>query len=201
MSKDIIVSSGNKHKIDEITKILKDLPVNILSKDDVGLEDFDVVEDKDTLEGNALKKATEMWEHVDGIVIADDSGLFVDSLKGDPGIYSARYAGENAKDKDNNKKLLNELDGVELEDRTASFKTAIAIVLENGETKTLIGECSGRIGFTPKGSSGFGYDPLFIVDGYNKTFAELGEETKNKISHRANALKKLRTYLEDIIKD
>lgn len=201
MSKDIIVSSGNKHKIDEITKILKDLPVNILSKDDVGLEDFDVVEDKDTLEGNALKKATEMWEHVDGIVIADDSGLFVDSLKGDPGIYSARYAGENVKDKDNNKKLLNELDGVELEDRTASFKTAIAIVLENGETKTLIGECSGRIGFTPKGSSGFGYDPLFIVDGYNKTFAELGEETKNKISHRANALKKLRTYLEDIIKD
>ncbi|QIB27386.1 XTP/dITP diphosphatase [Caloranaerobacter azorensis] len=196
----LIVASGNVHKIDEIKKILKGLPLEILSKDEVGLKDLEVVEDGNTLEENAIKKAIEVSKKVDGIVIADDTGLFVDKLDGRPGIYSSRYAGEDATYEENNRKLLMELDGVELEDRTAKFKTVIAIVMEDKSYKTVEGECLGKIALTPRGNHGFGYDPLFIVDGYNKTFAELGEDIKNKISHRANALRKLRVELENILK-
>ncbi|WP_069650250.1 XTP/dITP diphosphatase [Caloranaerobacter ferrireducens] len=196
----LIVASGNVHKIDEIKKILKGLPLEILSKDEVGLKELDVIEDGNTLEENAIKKAVEVSKRVDGIVIADDTGLFVDKLDGRPGIYSSRYGGENATYEDNNRKLLKELEGVKLEDRTAKFKTVIAIVMEDKSYKTVEGECLGKIALNPKGNEGFGYDPLFIVDGYNKTFAELGEDIKNKISHRANALKKLRVELENILK-
>lgn len=196
----LIVASGNVHKIDEIKKILKGLPLEILSKDEVGLKELDVIEDGKTLEENAIKKALEVSKRVDGIVIADDTGLFVDKLDGRPGIYSSRYAGENATYEENNRKLLKELEGVKLEDRTAKFKTVIAIVMEDKSYKTVEGECLGKIALAPKGNEGFGYDPLFIVDGYNKTFAELGEDIKNKISHRANALKKLRVELENILK-
>lgn len=196
----LIVASGNIHKIDEIKKILKGLPLEILSKDEVGLKELDVIEDGKTLEENAIKKAVEISKRVDGIVIADDTGLFVDKLGGRPGIYSSRYAGENATYEDNNRKLLKELEGVKLEDRTAKFRTVIAIVMEDKSYKTVEGECLGKIALTPKGNEGFGYDPLFIVDGYNKSFAELGEDIKNKISHRANALKKLRIELESILK-
>ncbi|KGG80398.1 nucleoside-triphosphate diphosphatase [Caloranaerobacter azorensis H53214] len=196
----LIVASGNVHKIDEIKKILKGLPLEILSKDEVGLKDLEVVEDGKTLEENAIKKAIEVSKKVDGIVIADDTGLFVDKLDGRPGIYSSRYSGEDATYEENNRKLLMELDGVELEDRTAKFKTVIAIVMEDKSYKTVEGECLGKIALTPRGNHGFGYDPLFIVDGYNKTFAELGEDIKNKISHRANALRKLRVELENILK-
>ncbi|SHH73987.1 XTP/dITP diphosphohydrolase [Caloranaerobacter azorensis DSM 13643] len=196
----LIVASGNVHKIYEIKKILKGLPLEILSKDEVGLKDLEVVEDGKTLEENAIKKAIEVSKKVDGIVIADDTGLFVDRLDGRPGIYSSRYAGEDATYEENNRKLLMELDGVELEDRTAKFKTVIAIVMEDKSYKTVEGECLGKIALTPRGNHGFGYDPLFIVDGYNKTFAELGEDIKNKISHRANALRKLRVELENILK-
>ncbi|KPU26997.1 nucleoside-triphosphate diphosphatase [Caloranaerobacter sp. TR13] len=196
----LIVASGNVHKIDEIKKILKGLPLEILSKDEVGLKELDVIEDGKTLEENAIKKAVEVSKRVDGIVIADDTGLFVDKLEGRPGIYSSRYAGERATYEDNNRKLLKELEGVRLEDRTAKFKTVIAIVMEDKSYKTVEGECLGKIALAPKGDEGFGYDPLFIVDGYNKTFAELGEDIKNKISHRANALKKLRVELENLLK-
>lgn len=196
----LILASGNVHKIDEIKKILKGLPVEILSKDEVGLKELEVIEDGTTLEENAIKKAVEVAKKVDGIVIADDTGLFVDKLNGRPGVYSSRYAGENATYEDNNRKLLKELEGVELEDRTAKFKTVIAIVMEDKSYKTVEGECFGKIAFAPRGNHGFGYDPLFIVDGYNKTFAELGEDIKNKISHRANALKKLRAELENMLK-
>lgn len=196
----IIVSSGNKHKIEEIKDILKGLPFNILSKDEVGLKDLDIIEDKETLKENAIKKALEVSKETKGIVIADDTGLFVDKLDGRPGIYSARYAGENATFKDNNDLLLKELKGISLDKRTAKFITVIAIV--DGENiETVVGECRGKIGFNPRGENGFGYDPLFIVDDYNKTFAELGEDIKNKISHRANALVKLRDKLKDMIKD
>ena len=197
--KKIIVSSSNKHKIDEIKKILNGLDVEVLSKDEVGLKDFDVEEDKDTLEGNSIKKAKELSDRINGIIIADDTGLFVDALDGAPGVYSARFAGENATYIDNNNKLLNQLKNVPLEDRTAQFRTVIALVLEDKSIKTVVGTCSGKIGFEPKGENGFGYDPLFIVDGYDKTFAELGEDIKNKISHRANALLKLREVLERVI--
>lgn len=196
---DIVVASGNKHKIQEIKDILKDLPVNILSKNDVGLGDLETDEDKDTLEGNALKKALEISERVDSIVIADDTGLFVDKLDGRPGVYSSRYAGENATYEDNNKKLLQELEGTPLAERTAKFKTVIAIVMKDGSYKTVLGQCPGVIGLAPKGENGFGYDPLFIVDEYNKSFAELGDEVKNKISHRADALLKLKNQLEEML--
>lgn len=196
----IVLSSGNIHKIKEIKEILTGIPVNILSKDDVGLKELDVIEDGDTLEENAVKKAREISKKVDAIVIADDTGLFVDKLNGEPGVYSSRYSGENATYQDNNNKLLKELEGVPMEERTAKFRTVIAIVLEDKSIKTVVGECSGKIAYKPKGENGFGYDPLFIVDEYNKTFAELGDEVKNQISHRANALKNLRVELENIFK-
>lgn len=198
---DIIVSSDNPHKLDEIKKILKDMPFNLLSKKDVGLKDLEVEEDGDTLEKNALKKAIAISEKVDGIVIADDTGLFVDALDNRPGVYSARYAGEDATYLDNNKKLLKELEDIPMEDRTAKFRTVIALVNKDKSYKFVIGECSGKIGLSSKGENGFGYDPLFIVDGYDKTFAELGDEIKNKISHRANALKNLKEELLKLVKE
>lgn len=197
----LIVSSDNSHKIAEIKSILKDLPITVLSKTEAGCGDIEVIEDGDTLEENATKKAVEIAKRVNGIVIADDTGLFVDRLNGEPGVYSARYSGENATYISNNQKLLKKLEGVSLEDRTAKFKTIIAIVLEDKSVKLVSGECSGKIGFEPKGENGFGYDPLFIVNGYGKTFAELGEEIKNTISHRANALKKLKEELKILLED
>ena len=160
-----------------------------------------VEEDGETLEENAIKKALAISEKVNGIVIADDTGLFVDALDGAPGVYSARYAGEEASYEDNNKKLLGELRGVALSERNAKFKTIIAVVTEDKQVKTVSGECKGKIGFELKGKEGFGYDPLFIVEGYEKTFAQLGEEIKNKISHRAKALEKLKIELEKLIED
>jgi len=201
LQKKIIVASGNTHKIEEIKSILKGLPVEVQSKNEVGLKELEVVEDRETLEENAIKKAKEISERTEGIVLADDTGLFVDKLNGEPGIYSARYAGEDATYLDNNKKLLKELADTKLEQRTAEFRTVIAIVLEDKSIKTLTGICKGSIALEPKGDKGFGYDPLFIVDGYDKTFAELGEDIKNKISHRARALEELRKELEDLLKD
>lgn len=198
--KRVVVASGNKHKIDEIKDILKGLSIDVVSKDEVGLKDLEVIEDKDTLEGNAVKKAKEIAQKVDGIVLADDTGLFVDKLNGEPGVYSARYSGESATYLDNNKKLLKKLEGVEFKERTAEFRTVMAIVLEDGSIKTITGICKGKIALEPKGEKGFGYDPLFIVDGYDKTFAQLGEDIKNKISHRARALEKTRMELEDILR-
>jgi XTP/dITP diphosphohydrolase len=201
MSKlDIVVSSNNEHKIKEIKEILSGLPINILSKKDVELANLEVEEDKETLEENAVKKAIEIAKRVDKIVIADDTGLFVDKLGGRPGVYSSRYAGENATYQDNNNKLLKELENVPMEERTAKFVTVIAVVMKDKTYETLIGECKGKIAYEPRGNSGFGYDPLFIVDGYDKTYAELGDEVKNKISHRARALKKLREKIEYIIR-
>lgn len=197
--KTLIISTDNKHKIMEIKDILKDMPINILSKTEAGFAGIEVIEDGKTLEENAVKKALEIAKETDSIVIADDTGLFVDKLNGEPGIYSSRYAGENATYEDNNRKLLKELEGVPLEERKAKFKTVIAIITENKDVKLVTGECSGKIAFELKGNKDFGYDPLFIVDGYNKTFGELGEDIKNTISHRARALQKLKEELKKII--
>lgn len=197
----IILSTGNINKVEEIEDILKGLPFSIYSKKEMGLGDLEVEEDGETLEENAIKKALAISEKVNGIVIADDTGLFVDALDGAPGVYSARYAGEEASYEDNNKKLLEELKGVALAERDAKFKTVIAIVTEDKQVKTVSGECKGKIGFELKGKEGFGYDPLFIVEGYEKTFAQLGEEIKNKISHRAKALEKLKIELEKLVED
>ncbi len=196
-----MLSTGNINKVKEIKDILKDLPIEVVSKDEVGLKDLDVEEDGKTLEENAIKKAKAIKDKVEGMVMADDTGLFVDYLNGEPGIKSARYSGPDANSEKNIEKLLNKLKGVPMEKRTAYFKTVIALITEDGRVLTVVGECKGKIGFEVKGSSGFGYDPLFIVDGYDKTFAELGNNIKNKISHRARALEKLRTVITNIIED
>lgn len=197
--KTLIVSSSNVGKIKEIKSILKDLNLSIVSKSEVGLSNLEVIEDKDTLEGNAIKKALEIHKHTKGIVMSDDSGLFVDYLKGKPGVYSARYAGVDGDDEANNKKLLENLKDVALENRTAKFKTVIAIVLEDGSIEIVVGECSGKIITEQRGDSGFGYDPLFVPDGYDETFAQLDSNIKNNISHRRDALEKLKIKLENII--
>lgn len=198
MIRKIVLSSGNKHKISEIKDILKDMPYEIISKNDLGYEEFDVEEDGDTLEKNAFKKAEELHKLIKGIVIADDTGLFVDALNGEPGVYSARYAGEHCSYKDNNILLLKKLKDVPLEKRTAYFKTVIAVVFEDGSKITAEGTVNGKIDFEERGQNGFGYDPLFIVEETGETFAEMSDEEKNKISHRARALMNLKKKLEDL---
>lgn len=198
MRRVLVLSSGNKHKIKEIKNILKDMPFDVVSKDDMGYEDFDVVENGDTLEENALKKAVELSKQIKGIIIADDTGLFVDALEGEPGVYSARYAGEQVSYIDNNNLLLRNLKGIPLDKRTAHFKTVVAVVLENGESFVTEGICRGTIALEPRGENGFGYDPLFIVEDTDKTFSEMTDEEKNKISHRANALLNLKEKLEEL---
>lgn len=198
MKRKIVLSSGNKHKISEIKDILKNMNFEVVSKNDLGYADFDVEEDKQTLEENAFKKAEELHKLTGGIVIADDTGLFVDALNGEPGVYSARYAGEPASDGNNKKLLLKNLENVLLEKRTAHFKTVIAVIFEDGKKMMAEGRVDGIIAFEERGQNGFGYDPLFIVENTNKTFAEMTEEEKNKISHRAKALMNLREKLEDL---
>lgn len=195
----LILSSGNPHKVDELKKILANLEIQVLTKDEVGQGDLDVIEDGDTLEANALKKARALAEKVEGIVLADDTGLFVDALNGEPGVYSARYAGEECSYQANNTKLLGALAGVAPEKRTARFKTVIALIDENGAEYIIEGVCEGRILDEKKGSAGFGYDPLFLPEGYEQTFAELGEDIKNKISHRARAIYLMRDKLAEIL--
>lgn len=195
----LVVSTGNSHKVYEIRKILADLDIEVLSKNDIGLEKFDVVENGLTLEENSIKKARELAERTNFMVIADDSGLFVDSLNGEPGVYSSRYAGEDGNDKKNNIKLMENLK--DKKDRSAAFKTVIALITEDKTLYTVEGICPGSIGVEPNGENGFGYDPLFIPDGYDKSFAELGDEVKNKISHRARALENLKAILKSIMED
>jgi len=162
----------------------------------LGYKDFDVVEDGVTLEENAFKKAEELHKLVNGIVLADDTGLFVDALNGDPGVYSARYAGEPASDKNNRLMLLENLKGIPMDKRTAYFKTVIAVVFEDGNKMIAEGRVEGKIAFEERGQNGFGYDSLFIVSDTGKTFAEMSEEEKNSISHRARALINLKEKLE-----
>jgi XTP/dITP diphosphohydrolase len=195
----LVLSTGNSHKVEEIKDILKDLPIEVLTKKDVGLGDLDVVEDGKTLEENSIKKAKALAEKLDYMVLADDSGLFVDRLNGEPGVYSSRYAGEEGNDKKNNQKLLEELKDIPLKDRTANFQAVIALVTEQKEIIVVKGQCNGTIGLKEEGNNDFGYDPLFIPEGYDKTFAELGEEIKNKISHRAKALDEMKKAIKDII--
>ncbi len=192
----LILSTGNKNKVKEIKDILKDLPIEVLSKDDVGLKNFDVVEDGTTLEENSLKKARELSKLVDHMVMADDSGIFVDSLGGQPGVYSARYGGEDGNDELNNITLLNNLKGKE---RTASFQSVIALITEDKKEYTVKGICKGRVLEEPRGDNGFGYDPLFVPDGFEETFAQLDGDVKNSISHRRRAIDGLREKLIEIL--
>lgn len=198
--KKLILSTGNSDKIKEIKDILKDLSVDILSKGDLGLGDLEIEENGDTLEENAIIKAKALAERVNGIVIADDTGLFVEYLNGAPGVHSARYGGEEHNYKKNNEKLLEELKDVPIDKRSAYFETVIAIVLEDKSIRTLRGRCNGIIGLEPVGDKGFGYDPLFIPEGYDQSFAELGEDIKNEIGHRGKALNQLKREIDKILK-
>ncbi len=195
----ILVATMNEGKLREYERLLADVPGLELETMAFLEQPVDVVEDRDTFAGNALKKATEIAAASGMACLADDSGLEVDALGGRPGVYSARYAGEGATDAENNAKLLDELTGAAEVQRTARFHCAIVIVDGAGrELATVEGACEGRIGHASRGAHGFGYDPLFIPEGYGETMAELGPETKNEISHRANAAAKLVPLLQQL---
>ena len=192
---DIVISTGNAHKLEEIGAILKDLDYNIHSLKDVNLDDLDIEENGKTFEHNALIKARTVAKLTNMITIADDSGLEVDAIGKKPGIYSARYAGENATDEENREKLLKALKNTPISHRTGRFVCCIAVVFPDGKEFVVRGTCEGTIAFEEKGKNGFGYDSLFVVDKYNKTFAELPSTVKNTISHRARALEFMRKEL------
>ena len=191
----IVLSTDNKNKLREIREILEDLEVKIYGKSDIDGMDFEVIEDGDTLYDNALKKASAMAERVDYAVLADDTGLFVNALNGEPGVHSARYASEHD-DKKNRDKLLNNLK--DKDDRSAYFKTEIILIDEEKNIIPIEGVCPGKISLEEKGENGFGYDSIFIPDGFDKTFAEMSHEEKNEISHRSRALKNLRDKLSKL---
>ena len=191
----IFLATGNKHKIEEISDIFSDIEnVEILSIKD-GVEIPEVIEDGTTFEENSKKKAVEIAKFLNMITIADDSGLCVDALNGEPGVYSARYSG-TGDDLKNNEKLIENLKGVE--NRKAKFVSVITLAKPNGETFSFEGEILGEIVDNPRGNTGFGYDPHFYVEEYQKTLAQL-PELKNKISHRAKALEKLKKKLKNIL--
>ena len=186
MSHEIVVATGNKHKIQEISEILSPLGYDVKGADDVGGMP-DVIEDADTFAGNASKKAVEAAKALGRMVVADDSGLEVFALGGEPGVYSARYAGEGGNNGRNLAKLLAKMEGIT--DRTARFVCVMAVATPDGLVGTAEGEVRGRIALAPAGQGGFAYDPAFIPDGYDRTFGELPSEVKNSLSHRSNALK------------
>lgn len=192
---EIVIATRNKKKLSEFRRILEGTDIRILS-----LDDFpscpEIEETGKTFKENAIKKALEVSRFTGRLAISDDSGLEVDALLGAPGVYSARYAGASAGDKDNVEKLLKELKDVPDKERTARFICVIALVYPDGTTKTFEGEVRGTIGKTPKGNSGFGYDPVFYPEGYDRTFAEMTPQEKDSLSHRARALQKLTDFLK-----
>ena len=187
----IVFATNNKHKLEEIKDILgKDF--EIVSLAEIGCHE-DIPETGLTLEENARQKSTYIVEHYNHDCFADDTGLEVDALNGEPGVHSARYAeGTDHDSEANMRKLLSKMSNVK--ERTARFRTVISLII-NGVEHQFEGRVEGRIATEKHGTEGFGYDPIFIPEGYNKSFAELGEEVKNQISHRARAVKKLAEYL------
>ncbi len=190
---EVVIATNNAHKLEEIGAILEDFDYTIYSLKDVDLGGVEIVEDGKTFEHNALIKARTIAKMTKMISISDDSGLEVDSIGKKPGVYSARFAGENATDEENRQKLIKSLSNIPASQRTARFVSAIAVVFPDGKEFVVRGTCEGTIGFEEKGKNGFGYDSLFIVNGYNKTFAEMPATIKNSISHRANALKLMKS--------
>ena len=191
----IVFATNNLHKLEEIRQIMDGF-YEVLSLTDIGCYE-EIVEDADTLDGNAQIKADFVTNRYHMDCFADDSGLEVEALNGAPGVYSARYAGEHCTYQDNVDKLLAALDGVQ--NRKAAFRTVIALNLQ-GQTYHFEGRCDGMIVTEQRGEGGFGYDPVFQPDGYDKTFSELGVEVKNKISHRGKATQKLISFLQSHVK-
>ncbi|KUP34547.1 non-canonical purine NTP pyrophosphatase [Bacillus halotolerans] len=193
--KEAIIATHNPGKVKEFKEILEPKGYEVKSLAEIGFTD-EIEETGHTFEENAILKAEAVAKAVNKMVIADDSGLSVDNLGGRPGVYSARYAGEQKDDQANIDKVLSELRGIEKEQRTARFRCALAVSIPGEETKTVEGHIEGYIAEEPRGEYGFGYDPIFIVKDKDKTMAELTSDEKNKISHRADALKKLSKLLE-----
>ncbi|MBR3054026.1 MAG: XTP/dITP diphosphatase [Firmicutes bacterium] len=194
----IIAASHNRHKITEIEAITALFGYRVISRDEAGLPRDEVEEDGSTFEENSYKKARVIMDMCGKPTIADDSGLMVDFLDGAPGVISARFAGEECDDAKNNAKLLALMDGVPAEERTAKFVSVITLLFPDGRKLTARGECPGQILTEQRGTGGFGYDPLFLPDGAELTFAQMGPEEKNQISHRARALAELRRQLEEM---
>lgn len=192
--KELVVATKNKKKLREIRQLLDGAEIKLCA-----LSDFhrapNVKETGLTFKENAAKKATRIAKFTKKFTLGEDSGLEVKALAGAPGIYSSRFAGWPKDDKKNNKKLLRMLKGVPLYKRKATYKCAVALADKEGLIKVVEGSCSGVIGYEPKGRYGFGYDPLFIIPKYKKTFAQLGERVKHMMSHRAKAFKKIKKVL------
>ncbi|MDO8700249.1 MAG: XTP/dITP diphosphatase [Deltaproteobacteria bacterium] len=198
---ELLVATTNQGKFAEVKAFLKSLPLTILSLKSLGSWPA-VVEDGATFEENAFKKARALAEYSGMLTLADDSGLEVDALNGAPGIYSARYAGEEGNEDKNNEKLLRELTGVPEEKRSARFVCALALCAPESRGMkewTVRDSCEGRIAFKIRGQNGFGYDPLFFYPPFGKTFGEIDRETKATVSHRGKALKKLAEMLPSLV--
>lgn len=193
--KEAIIATHNPGKVKEFKEILEPRGYDVKSLAEIGFTE-EIEETGHTFEENAILKAEAVAKAVNKMVIADDSGLSIDNLGGRPGVYSARYAGEQKDDQANIEKVLSELKGIEKEQRIARFRCALAVSIPGEETKTVEGHVEGYIAEEPRGEYGFGYDPIFIVKDKDKTMAELTSVEKNKISHRADALKKLSKLLE-----
>lgn len=193
--KRMIFATGNENKMVEIREILGDLPLEILSMKQAGIR-ADIEENGTSFEENALIKAREVCRLAGEMVLADDSGLEIDYLNGEPGIYSARYMGENTSYRVKNKNLMERLEGAPNEKRTARFVCAIAAVFPDGKELVVRGTVEGIIGYEERGENGFGYDPIFYLPERGLTTAELPPEEKNSISHRGNALRKMKELLE-----
>lgn len=199
--KTFVIASNNPKKVNELNRILNPMGITAKTAKEMGISLDDVEETGTTFVENARLKARAAFERTKLPCIADDSGLMVDALNGAPGVYSARYSGENATDSANNEKLLAELSQVQPARRTAKFVCVICCILENGKEIIAHGECIGTIAAKPRGNDGFGYDPLFIVEG-GKSFAQLSPEEKDKISHRGNAIRILKQQLsKEIIQE
>ena len=197
---ELLVATKNKKKLKEIIELLSDLNIKVTS-----LADYQgmplVIEDGKTFAQNAIKKAATIALFTGKLVLGEDSGLEVKALHNKPGVYSARYSGPKATDKKNNLKLLRELKGLPLKKRTARYQCAVALANGKHLIGVVSGNCKGKIGFKSKGSFGFGYDPLFIIEKYDKTFAQLGPQVKHKMSHRYKALLKARPLIESYLKN
>jgi XTP/dITP diphosphohydrolase len=193
--KNIIFATGNKDKLREIREIMADSQVEIVSMKEAGIS-VDVEENGKTFEENALIKARAIAEQCDAIVLADDSGLEIDYLNGEPGVYSARYMGEDTSYDIKNQNLIDRLEGVAKEDRTARFVCAIAAVLPDGQELVTRQTMEGYIGYEPEGANGFGYDPIFYLDEFGCSSATISPEQKNAISHRGKALRAMKELLK-----
>lgn len=196
----IIFATGNAGKMREIREIMADMPVEVVSMKEAGIL-ADIEENGTTFVENAKIKATEIAKQTKDIVLADDSGLEVDYLNKEPGVYSARYLGEDTSYEVKNQAILDRLSGVPKEKRTARFVCAIAAALPDGKVLTTQATIEGYIGEKPAGENGFGYDPIFMVEEYQCSTAELSEEQKNEISHRGKALRNMKALLADTYED